>query len=152
MEKNFSPLADEIIKMMDSYTELSPSGNGVHIIVKGELPIQKGRPKKSRNRFGNIPVRTIFHIYRKTRRTYMKLLNEPMNLHCFLKKYFEDKKPEKKTVTNTFSHISNLSNSELWEKMFNSRNGQNIRSLFEGNLINDDHSSTDLALCNHPWL
>jgi hypothetical protein len=32
------PWADEIIGELDSYTELSPSRNGVHVIVKGELP------------------------------------------------------------------------------------------------------------------
>jgi hypothetical protein len=30
--------ASEIITELDSYTELSPSGRGVHVIVKGELP------------------------------------------------------------------------------------------------------------------
>jgi putative DNA primase/helicase len=28
----------EIIDTFDSYTEISPSGNGIHIIIKGELP------------------------------------------------------------------------------------------------------------------
>ncbi len=42
-----------------------------------------------------------------------------------------------------------LSNEALWERMFRSKNGDEIRSLYNGNLINDDHSSSDLALCNH---
>ena len=32
------PHADKIIEKMQSYTEVSPSGRGVHIIVKGKLP------------------------------------------------------------------------------------------------------------------
>lgn len=32
------PWASEIISELGSYTELSPSGRGVHVIVKGELP------------------------------------------------------------------------------------------------------------------
>jgi hypothetical protein len=32
------PWAGEIIAELDSYTELSPSAHGVHVIVKGELP------------------------------------------------------------------------------------------------------------------
>src|SRR5215471_12301934 len=32
------PWAEKIIEELDSYSELSPSGHGVHVIVKGELP------------------------------------------------------------------------------------------------------------------
>lgn len=147
--EEFSPLADEIIEMMDSYTELSPSGNGVHIIVKGELPIQKGTGRKNPEIGLEIYRYGRYFTFTGNSQNVYEIVERTDELALLFKKYFEDKKPEKKTVTNTFSHISNLSNSELWEKMFNSRNGQNIRSLFEGNLINDDHSSTDLALCNH---
>ncbi|MEJ9333181.1 phage/plasmid primase, P4 family, partial [Bacillus licheniformis] len=45
--------------------------------------------------------------------------------------------------------MSNLSNKEIWERMFNSKNGKSIQDLFNGHLINDDHSATDMALCNH---
>jgi putative DNA primase/helicase len=30
--------ADEIIESLDAYTELSPSGTGIHIIAKGKIP------------------------------------------------------------------------------------------------------------------
>jgi hypothetical protein len=33
-----APWAQEIIEEVDSYTEVSPSGTGVHIIAKGKLP------------------------------------------------------------------------------------------------------------------
>ena len=36
----------EIIEELDSYTEISPSGTGVHILVRGELP--EGRNRKGR--------------------------------------------------------------------------------------------------------
>lgn len=145
----FSPLADEIIEMMDSYTELSPSGNGVHIVVKGELPIQKGTGRKNPKIGLEIYRYGRYFTFTGNSQNVYEIVERTDELALLFKKYLEDKKPEKKPVTNTVSHISKLSNSELWEKMFNSRNGQNIRSLFEGNLINDDHSSTDLALCNH---
>ncbi len=38
------PWAEEIIDELSSYTEFSPSGTGVHIIVRGDLPPQ-GRRK-----------------------------------------------------------------------------------------------------------
>ena len=36
--------AVEIVEMMDSYTEVSPSGRGLHIFVKGDIPVD-GRKK-----------------------------------------------------------------------------------------------------------
>lgn len=40
---NLSPLAKEIVEKLDSYTEISVSGTGLHIICKGTLP--PGRKK-----------------------------------------------------------------------------------------------------------
>ena len=40
------PWAKDIIGQMKSYTELSPSGTGVHIIVRGELPPEGNRKGK----------------------------------------------------------------------------------------------------------
>ena len=33
-----SPKAVEIVRLLNSYTEISPSGCGLHIILKGKLP------------------------------------------------------------------------------------------------------------------
>jgi primase-polymerase (primpol)-like protein len=38
--------AQEIIEELDSYTEISPSGTGVHVLVRGTLPA--GRNRKGR--------------------------------------------------------------------------------------------------------
>jgi len=37
--------AEEIVRYFDSYTELSPSGKGVHILVKGKAPASLKRPQ-----------------------------------------------------------------------------------------------------------
>ena len=37
---NISPLASEIIERCDSYTEMSKSGRGFHIFVKGDIPFK----------------------------------------------------------------------------------------------------------------
>ena len=44
-----------------------------------------------------------------------------------------------------------VTDSELWEKMFSSRNGHEIFALYQGNTSSygDDHSRADLALCSH---
>lgn len=148
-DEEFSALADEVIEMMDSYTELSPSGDGVHIIVKGELPIQKGTGKKNPElglevyRFGR------YFTFTGNSQNVYEVVERTDELAYLFQKYFEDKKPVANKTVRKETNINNLSNTELWEKMFSSRNGQNIRALFEGDLINADHSSTDLSLCNH---
>ena len=38
IDRTDSPLVQAFVKYFDSYTETSPSGNGLHVIVKGELP------------------------------------------------------------------------------------------------------------------
>ena len=37
--------AQEIIEELDSYTEISPSGTGVHVLVRAELPEGRNRRK-----------------------------------------------------------------------------------------------------------
>ena len=73
-------------------------------------------------------------------------------LKVLFEKYLKEKpKPEKKQNTTSFERedITSLSNAELWERMFDSKSGASIKDLFQGMLINGDHSSTDMALCNH---
>src|SRR5215211_5528731 len=38
--------AQEIIEELDSYTEISPSGTGIHVLVRGELPPGRNRKGK----------------------------------------------------------------------------------------------------------
>jgi putative DNA primase/helicase len=40
---DLDPMAERIVKRFDSYTEVSPSGNGLHIFVAGTLPQGKRR-------------------------------------------------------------------------------------------------------------
>jgi putative DNA primase/helicase len=39
-----APWAEEIVRYFDSYTELSPSGAGLHVLVKGKAPSSLKRP------------------------------------------------------------------------------------------------------------
>jgi len=39
-----APWVEEIVRFFDSYTEISPSGEGLHILVKGKAPASLKRP------------------------------------------------------------------------------------------------------------
>jgi putative DNA primase/helicase len=47
--EELEPWAADIIDRLDSYTEISPSGTGIHVLVEGELPA-------GRNRRGDVEV------------------------------------------------------------------------------------------------
>ena len=52
-------LAQEIIEALDSYTEVSPSGTGVHVLLRGELP--PGRRRSGRIR--DVRSRPVLHYH-----------------------------------------------------------------------------------------
>lgn len=145
-----NPFAREIIELLDSYTEFSPSGDGVHIIVKGNLPPQiLGTGKKNPQlglevyRFGR------YFTFTGNRENHSDVAERTDELEELFAKYLKEKEVMRASASPKKDNISNLSTSELWEKMFNGKNGPSIRDLFNGHLIDNDHSSSDLALCNH---
>ena len=42
-------LANSIVEQLDSYTEISPSGTGIHIIVRGVLPAWPSAQRRGRD-------------------------------------------------------------------------------------------------------
>ncbi|BAK15826.1 predicted ATPase [Solibacillus silvestris StLB046] len=147
-----SDFAKEVIEMLDSYTEFSVSGTGVHIIVKGSLPQSVCGTGRKNSKLG-------LEIYQHTRYFTMTGIRENSNeiiertdeLVEFLDKYFDDSDLQGRLVKlqDYEKDEVKLSNEQLWERMFRSKAGDEIRSMFNGNLINNDRSSTDIALCNH---
>ena len=143
--------AAEVIETLDSYTEYSVSGTGIHIIIKGSLPQSVVGTGRKSTKYG-------LEIYQYGRFFTMTGYRENSNdiyerteeLAEVFEKYFDDSDLEGRINLAEFEKDEiHLSNDALWEKMFRSKNGDDIRALYNGNLINDDHSSSDLALCNH---
>lgn len=143
--------AKEIIETLDSYTEYSVSGTGIHIIVKGKLPQSiVGTGRKSVEHGLEIYQYGRFFTMTGYRENSNDIYERTEELAEIFNTYFDDSDlKEKINLANYEKDEINLSNSELWQKMFRSKNGDAIRSLFTGNLIDNDHSSSDLALCNH---
>ena len=148
-----SPFAEEIVQAISSYTEYSPSGKGVHIITKGKIPLRGPGTGRKNPELG-------LEVYRHGR--YFTFTGNSLGIGAveertdelkeLFEKYLKDKKEESKPSNPPAASsrdMSNLSNKEIWERMFNSKNGKSIQDLFNGHLINDDHSATDMALCNH---
>ncbi|MEC3651394.1 phage/plasmid primase, P4 family [Bacillus subtilis] len=147
-----SPFAQEIIQTISSYTEYSPSGEGVHIIAKGKLPLRgPGTGRKNIDKGLEVYRHGRYFTFTGNSLDVGPVQERSEEIKTIFDKYLTERE-EAKSVSarsQSGSDMSNLSNKEIWERMFNSKNGKSIQDLFNGQLINGDHSSTDMALCNH---
>ncbi|MFD1205809.1 DNA primase, partial [Sporosarcina contaminans] len=143
--------ANEIIDSLDSYTEFSPSGKGIHIIIRGNLPQSVlGTGRKSTKHGLEIYSHTRYFTFTGNKENSNEIYERTDELAELFEQYFDDSDIQGRVNLADFENDEiKISNEELWERIFRSKNGDEIRSLYNGNLINNDHSASDLALCNH---
>lgn len=170
-ETVFDEESRQIIEYLDAYTEKSPSGTGVHVLIKGK------KPKNTLSKIKNV-VRlesgleyvTEYEMYDRGR--YFTFtgdildgfdhgLEERQEQLNKVYRLFEVRQAKKaRSLSRVVSSpqgghgekaTPDETDLELWEKMFRSRRGAEIRKLFDGDLsvCGGDHSACDLALCNH---
>jgi hypothetical protein len=141
---NIAPWAMEILILLNSYTEISPSGHGLRIFIKGKLP-GKGRKK------GNIEV------YDKDRYltvTGHHLPSAPLEINerqdqldTFMKEYFPTDEKTSEDIS-TQGH-STLTDDEVIEKASTAKNGDNFKKLHAGDHSDHpSHSEADLSYCS----
>jgi len=139
----------DIIEKLDSYTEISPSGNGLHIIARCEDIDELETVKNS-----DIGV----EIYPKDR--YFTVTGDVINqvdeipyrdeeIRDLIDEYQveeEDNEFEKKSF-EPVEEFEDLDDKELLEKAFNAKNGDKFKRLWEGDISDyPSHSEADLAL------
>ncbi|MFI8492197.1 phage/plasmid primase, P4 family [Peribacillus butanolivorans] len=152
-EGALTELAEDVIETVQSYTEYSPSGEGIHIIAKGKLPLKgPGTGRKNPGIGLEIYRHGRYFTFTGDSLGEVLIVDRTDELKVLFDKYLKEKEmpaPKVRTEQREREDFSSLSNADLWEKMFNSKSGGSIKDLFQGLLINGDHSSTDMALCNH---
>ncbi|MGG0360364.1 phage/plasmid primase, P4 family [Bacillus tropicus] len=150
-DRKTNAFATEIIDTLDSYTEFSPSEKGIHIIIKGSLPQSVlGTGRKNTKHGLEIYSYGRFFTFTGNRENSNDVYDRTDELAEVFEQYFDDSDIQGRVNLAEFEKDEiKISNEALWERMFRSKNGDEIRSMYNGNLINDDHSATDLALCNH---
>lgn len=153
----WSKEALDIIKNMNSYTEVSPSKTGVHIFYKNDGNIHTEWNKKK-------PIDGIQHLEMYQTDRYFTVTGEMFGGYtslnersaaadCIYRGYMqEDKQPESKPFKATMptQSFTPLTDNEIIEKATRSKNGVEFSSLWSGNTsnYNGDESRADLALCN----
>ncbi len=139
--------AQAIINGLDSYTEISPSGRGVHIIVKAIKPGEQCKVTQPH----------IVEVYDAAR--FFTLTGDHLEgtptapqdrqdeLADLYRRLFPEVAPNRLTSPrNTIS----LDDSALIDKAMGAKNGQLFRALWNGDTSahNGDDSAADLALCS----
>ncbi|MGK0290998.1 MAG: putative DNA primase/helicase, partial [bacterium] len=145
--------AQEIINNCGSYTEISPSGKGLRIILKGVLP--KGRKRKGH--FEIYDHARYFTITGNRISDIAEIKEDQEAIDWYHSSFIGTQKKEiattiipstnTPTLNNTLSSLC-LSDNELLEKIKKSRQGHKFFSLFNGDISQhgDDWSSADMAL------
>lgn len=149
--------ANEIIEAFDSYTEFSPSGKGIHIIIKGNVPQGLlGTGRKNAQRGLEIYSHTRYFTFTGNVENSNGIYDRTDELAEVFEKYFDDSDIQGRVNLADFENDEiKIDNESLWERMFRSKSGDEIKAMYDGKLIKTDehgrpdHSSTDLALCNH---
>lgn len=142
----FTDKAMEIVKAIDSYTEESLSGDGIHVIARG-FKLTSGMEKRN----------DVMEIYSSGR--FFVMTGKAMNgkgieerseqaAHLW-NKYLKKDVPQIQG-TPSFAEIS-LSDNELLTKMFKSQKGAEIHALWNDDITqySNDRSRADLALISH---
>ncbi|WP_440992296.1 phage NrS-1 polymerase family protein [Haloarchaeobius baliensis] len=141
--------AVDIVERLDSYTEVSPSGTGVHVLIEGMIPSTKSRSGS-------------FECYDSARFFTMTgdhVGGTPAGIEerqdAFAPVYDqyvygddESSTEERAKKRGTVSTPTSLSDAELIEKARNAKNGVKFESLWNGSTAGyESQSEADMALC-----
>src|SRR5215211_3734864 len=139
--------AQKIIGELDSYTEISSSGTGVHILVRGELPTGRNRKGRfeayDRGRYFTVTGK---HLAGSSQR----IENRQEELRAVVRRVFGDESTNGHTKPVAASRPVNngLSDDEVIEKALAAANGTRFSRLWYGDTEEyGSHSEADLALC-----
>lgn len=134
------PEALEEITLLSSYTELSPSGTGVHVIVRGTIP-KDGRKKGDREVYtkGRFFTVTGKHL----EGTPLTINESQAAIDALWQKWFSDSSPP---VPQPPATMPEVGDDEILSRCL--KNGK-FKALFEGDTSGyPSPSEADLALCS----
>lgn len=135
---------DEFVEGLDSYTEYSRSGNGIHIICKGRLP-------DGRRRNGNVEMYQDGRYFICTGNVYGEEIRKIRDCTELIKplhaKYLPETRPE--MIPREFISVD-FSDEEIIKKARNCKTGSLFQLLYSGQWdgLYPSQSEADMAFCN----
>lgn len=139
-------LATEILEQMDTYTEVSPSGTGLHLILKGRLP-PGGRRSDEVEMYDTGRFFTVTCEPFGDPKPIRELQDALTSLHT---RTFGSVDGHPQRLTSPLP-TARRDDTNLLENIFSSQNGPDIKRLWEGDTgaYGNDASAADLALIAH---
>lgn len=159
-----SALARHIVATMDSYTEVSPSGSGLHILftVTDDLASYLREHYRSLYFFKNSPKAPDVEVYISgVTNRYLTLTGSPISIDGHGTTEVQERSMQvqaildelmRKPVVNqaTPSQPVEADDAQIIELAMAARNGASFSRLWSGDVSgHGSHSEADLALCNH---
>lgn len=137
----------EFINVLETYAEISPSGTGIHLITKGELP-PRGR------RRGNVEIYDTGRFFTMTGNQiggYNGISEDEYGQLNFLhNKYIAGEEKESKKINTSTGFGNDLSPEEIIDIAKKSKNRLRFTTLYEGDWSQfyNSQSEADMALAN----
>ena len=137
----------EFINVLETYAEISPSGTGIHLITKGELP-PRGR------RRGNVEIYDTGRFFTMTGKHiggYNGISEDEYGQLNFLhNKYIASHEKETKQLNTSTGFGNDLSVEQIIDIAKKSKNSLRFTTLYEGDWTQfyDSQSEADMAFAN----
>lgn len=137
--------AAPVIRMIGSYAEVSTSGNGIHIILKGRKPGTRCRKGKwecyDSGRFftmTGVPATSQF----------FSVVEAQEGLEAFYKTYIDDERQAANNFPQRSMSDGLGSAEDIIQRIRQSRQGARFSALFDGGAAGANQSADDMALMN----
>ncbi len=141
------PQVADHVRRLDSYTELSPSGRGLHVFLKGRLPVDgKRRGDYEAYQSGRYLTVTGHSLDGFPR----SIESRQAELDAFYEVVFgaAEAPPRQEKKSRMDAPYDNRK--DLLDKAFKSKNGSEIQQLYSGDYsAYPSQSEADLSLCSH---
>jgi archaellum biogenesis ATPase FlaH len=140
----------QLVIEANSYTEISPSGTGLHLYLSLTAPL-----KLIANKHEPYECYTSGRYFTVTNNPYKEALpirtvtpEEAINLLSIIGYPWGKKEIQQNIAIPT---TISFDDETILSKMFSSKNGDKIKTLYNGDIsaYNNDDSSADMALCSH---
>lgn len=146
-ELRINKIGARVIELLDSYTELSPSGSGIHVLVKAELAEAL---KDSKTGVEVYNKGRYFTVTGSLWSDFIPVQDRTEQLRQMVEGIRKAKAAPAKNGSSQHSPVASLTVDDRLKKAFAAQNGQSIARLFHGDTsdYNGDDSAADLALCS----